>query len=197
MRFYTYKVTFKDLPKYFYYGRKKSDGKSYFGTPVTWKKLWDMFEPEVQILQWYDTAEEADKAERAIIKATWDSPFSLNENCGGLFSEASVSKGGISNTPKQKATRKKNAKRMNLHPNTVEARKAACVNGGKSNTPAQQKARRETGLKNSERVNSQKWMSLIDGYVSTASGVALHNKNRGWDTTAKVKVKDQGVVQCK
>lgn len=192
MHFYTYKVTFKDLPRYFYYGRKKNDGKPYFGTPVTWKKLWEMFEPEIQVLQWYNTAEEADEAERAIIKATWSSPFSLNENCGGLFSETSVSKGGISNTPKQREARKKNADKMNSHPNTAEARKIACVKGGKSNTLKQQKARREAGLRNSKLLNSQRWMSLIDGHVSTAAGVARHNINRGWEATAKVKVSDQG-----
>lgn len=87
MQYYTYKVTFKDLPKYFYYGRHKDNDKPYFGTPVTWKHLWGHFEPEVQILQWYETGKEADAAEKAIIRATWDSKYSLNENAGGCFSE--------------------------------------------------------------------------------------------------------------
>ena len=51
--YYTYKITFKDLPKYFYYGRHKHRGDlgKYLGTPVTWGHLWDLFEPEIQVLQ--------------------------------------------------------------------------------------------------------------------------------------------------
>jgi hypothetical protein len=37
-------------------------------------------------------------------------------------------------------------------------------------------------------VNSQKWVSLIDGYISTAAGIYLYHKARGWDTTAKAKL---------
>ena len=71
MRYYTYRVTFKDLPGYFYYGKHKDDGKPYFGSPKTWKHLWLQFEPEVQVLQWYETEEEVYTAECSIILATW------------------------------------------------------------------------------------------------------------------------------
>lgn len=94
MQYYTYKTTFKDLPGYFYYGKKKDDGTLYFGSPKTWRHLWAQFEPEVQILQWYETWEEVSQAENKIIKSTWNSKYSLNENCGGYFSEASCKKGG-------------------------------------------------------------------------------------------------------
>ena len=61
---------------------------------MTWKHLWDQFEPEVQILQWYETEEEAKEVEKSIILATWTSFYSLNENCGGGFSYDSCSKAG-------------------------------------------------------------------------------------------------------
>ena len=95
MRYYTYKVTFKDLPGYFYYGRRKDNGKPYFGSPKTWKRLWQHFEPEVQILQWYGTEEEADKSEKSIISATWKDKYSLNENCGGKVSEEVCRNNGL------------------------------------------------------------------------------------------------------
>lgn len=86
MYYYTYKITFKDLPCYFYYGKHKDDGKPYFGSPVTWKRFWKQFEPEVQILQWYNTAEEVEAAEDSIIRTTWDSKYSLNEAVGARVS---------------------------------------------------------------------------------------------------------------
>lgn len=36
--------------------------------------------------------------------------------------------------------------------------------------------------------NSTKWKSTIDGFVSSASGVARHNRTRGWDPMARVRV---------
>jgi hypothetical protein len=94
LRYYTYKITFKDLPKYFYYGRHKDSGKPYFGSPRTWKHLWDQFEPEIQILQWYETWEEVSVNERKIIDATWEDIYSLNEHNGDGFSEEVLSKAG-------------------------------------------------------------------------------------------------------
>ena len=97
MPYYTYKVTFRDLPGYFYYGKHKCKGSPYYGSPVTWRHLWDFFEPEVQILCWYDTEEEAHSSEQSIIKSTWKSPYSLNENLGGLISERVLKEVGRKN----------------------------------------------------------------------------------------------------
>ena len=99
MRYYTYKVTFKDLLGYFYYGKHKENGRPYYGTPTTWKHLWDQFEPEVQILQWYSTQGEVDGAETAIILSTWKDKYSLNESVGLRASEESCSKGGKKSGP--------------------------------------------------------------------------------------------------
>lgn len=94
MKYYTYKITFRDLPKYFYYGYHRHNGKEYFGSPTTWKHLWEMFEPEVQILCWYKTWEEAKSAEYKLISTTWKEKYSLNENCGGNLSTEACRKGG-------------------------------------------------------------------------------------------------------
>jgi hypothetical protein len=94
MKYYTYKVTFKDLPGYFYYGSHKYNGKPYLGSPKTWRHLWAQFEPEAQVLQWYSTEKEVKAAEESIIKATWKDKCSLNENVSGRFSEEAAAKGG-------------------------------------------------------------------------------------------------------
>lgn len=92
--YYTYKVTFKDLPKFFYFGfhKHRKDADSYLGSPVTWKCFWNQFEPELQILQWFMTEEEARNCEKSIIKSTWKNPYSLNENCGGHVSQDTLKK---------------------------------------------------------------------------------------------------------
>ena len=95
MKYYTYKVTFEDLPGYFYYGFHKDNGKPYSGSPVTWRCFWEQFQPEVQVLQWYNTYEDAKNSEESILRATWKSAYSLNENCGGRFSEEVHKKNGI------------------------------------------------------------------------------------------------------
>jgi hypothetical protein len=99
MRYYTYKVTFKDLPGYFYYGVHKDNGKPYFGSPKTWKHLWSLFEPEVQVLQRYSTVKEAKAAEDSVIKATWADKYSLNEHYGGNFSGGVCRKNGKKTGP--------------------------------------------------------------------------------------------------
>jgi hypothetical protein len=236
MRYYTYKITFRDLPKYFYYGRHKHRGDlgQYLGSPVTWKCFWGLFEPEMQVLQWYETLEEAIKAENSIIRATWDSPYSLNENCGGRFSEEVCREQGYLNHEKAfpiemrrangkawgeknapnllkyasengSRTGPKNSKVMNSHPNTIETnRRMGALNGPSNGRKSLAKMPRETRSKNGqntlvthgERIckegakaaNSQKWQSTVDGYISTAGGVANHNRNRGWDPKARVKL---------
>jgi len=93
MKYYTYKITFKDLPGYFYYGSHKDNGKPYFGSPKTWRRLWEVFEAEIQVLQWYETEKEARRAEKLIINATWEDKYSLNEHNGYSFSEEACSRG--------------------------------------------------------------------------------------------------------
>jgi len=48
--------------------------------------------------------------------------------------------------------------------------------------------RREHGSKGGKTTNSQVWESTVDGFRATSAGVARHNKARGWDPTARVKI---------
>jgi hypothetical protein len=137
MKYFLYKVTFKDLPCYFYYGKHKCDGKPYFGSPVTWGHLWEQFEPQLQILQWCDTEVEVNKLEKSAIKATWRDKYSLNEHCGNSFSEEVCSNNGKANAEalnahpntkkSQMSSGRANAGAMNSHPNTLGVRKANAV----------------------------------------------------------------------
>jgi hypothetical protein len=152
MRYYTYKVTFKDLPGYFYYGKHKDDGKPYFGSPKTWAFLWLCFEPDVQVLQWYGTEEEVYAAECSIILSTWKDKYSLNEAVGVHASENICRKNGkrvaavMNAHPNTRAAGAENTKVMNAHPNTNAAR----VRSAKLNAKKASKRVLLTSLKSGE-----------------------------------------------
>lgn len=44
----------------------------------------------------------------------------------------------------------------------------------------------ESRLKSLRKVNNQKWMSTIDGYISTAAGVVSHHRSLNYPTDARV-----------
>lgn len=217
MKYYTYKVTFKDLPGYFYYGKHKDNGKPYFGSPKTWRRLWSLFEPEVQVLQWYKTAKEVGSAEKAIIRATWDDKYSLNENAGGSFSEEVCRKNGkktgpdtvkaMLDHPNTKESQKCEA--MNSHPGTLEnQRKQGKANGAKTGATNGRsglaKMPRETrvangkatgsangksnGPANGKAATSQRWQCLVTGHVSNPGALSNYQKSRGIDTSLRVKL---------
>jgi hypothetical protein len=219
MKYYTYKITFKDLPGYFYYGKHKDDGKPYFGSPVTWAFLWMCFEPEIQILHWYRTDQEAHASEEAIIRATWKDKYSLNENAGGLISEEILSANGrstgaaygatnLAKIPKEilvangKVNGKANAPAMNSHPNTAENRKSTVrVMNSHPNTLESQKCEAmnahpntiESQKSNGRKSCSQKWMSTDPNWppkVTNAGGLTSWQKARGIDTRLRVQVKN-------
>jgi len=51
------------------------------------------------------------------------------------------------------------------------------------------KGGKKGGKKGSANTNSQRWKSTIDGFISNAGAVASHNKARGWDPAARVRIK--------
>jgi hypothetical protein len=98
-RIYTYKVTFEEIP-YWYWGvhKEKKFGERYSGSPVTHKWVWEFYSPVVQILELFpNTSEgwvEAQKVEKRLIKPDLNNPFCLNEGCNGFFSLDASSRGG-------------------------------------------------------------------------------------------------------
>jgi hypothetical protein len=91
-RIYTYKITFKKVP-YYYYGvhKEQQHNEEYWGTPITNKWCWELYEPEKQILEIFPYTDdgwlEAQSVEKRIIKVFYNSDVScLNENCGGKTS---------------------------------------------------------------------------------------------------------------
>jgi hypothetical protein len=91
-RIYTYKITFEEVP-YYYYGvhKEKRFNEEYWGTPVTHKWIWDFYTPKKQILEFFEYSDEgwlkAQEIEKQLIKPFYNTDeWCLNKNCGGLIS---------------------------------------------------------------------------------------------------------------
>ena len=93
-RIYTYKITFEEVP-YYYYGshKEKKYNEYYMGSPVTHKWCWDFYTPKKQILETFDTRKESNTMENRLIKPFLNDPNCLNENCGGIISSDMCKKG--------------------------------------------------------------------------------------------------------
>lgn len=99
-RIYIYKITFEEVP-YYYYGVKKEEyyNQEYWGSPVTHKWCWELYTPEKQILELFDYTDEgyveAQGVEKRLIKPVYNTDkWCLNRNCGGLISPEMSSYGG-------------------------------------------------------------------------------------------------------
>jgi hypothetical protein len=99
-RIYVYKITFEEVP-YYYYGVKKEKyfNEEYWGSPKTNKWCWELYTPKKQILELFDFTDEgwieAQKVEDRLIKPFYNTDkWCLNENCGGIMSLDSCRNGG-------------------------------------------------------------------------------------------------------
>jgi hypothetical protein len=99
-RIYLYKITFEEVP-YYYYGikREKYFNQEYWGSPVTNKWCWKLYTPKKQILQVFDYSDEgwleANKVEQRVIRPFYNTDkWCLNENCGGVMSLQTHSEAG-------------------------------------------------------------------------------------------------------
>jgi hypothetical protein len=91
-RIYTYKITFEEVP-YYYYGVKKEKyfNQEYWGSPKTNKWCWDFYTPKKQILEFFPFTDEgwveAQKVEMGLIGPFYNNDkWCLNESCGGIIS---------------------------------------------------------------------------------------------------------------
>ncbi len=99
-RIYLYKITFEEVP-YYYYGvhKEKVFNEEYWGTPITHKWCWEFYTPKKQILQLFDFTDEgwmkSQEVEKRLIKPFFNTDkWCLNESCGGNFSLEQKSKAG-------------------------------------------------------------------------------------------------------
>jgi len=99
-RIYLYKITFEEVP-YYYYGihKEKYFNETYWGSPKANKWCWKFYTTKKQILQFFDFTDEgwlkANEVEQRIIRPIYNTDkWCLNENCGGVSSLKFASMGG-------------------------------------------------------------------------------------------------------
>lgn len=80
---------------WFYYGVHTENGKKYFGSPKTHKWIWKFYDFEIEILQYFQTREEANLIETRIINYFLNDKNCLNECSGGKFSYESLRRGAL------------------------------------------------------------------------------------------------------
>lgn len=216
LRIYLYKITFEEVP-YYYYGvhKEKRYDEYYMGSPYTHKWCWELYTPKKQILQLFDFTDEgwleAQEVEKRLIKSFYNSDkWCLNENCGGLFSlihqKINGKKGskrakelgvGIYSLSREKLI-EQGRKCGNVYgtKNYKEGKGLASISKeerhqiskmvgkktyelkiGVHSLTKEQKI--EIGKKAAKNTNSQKWMCLETGHISTSGPLTLYQKKRG------------------
>ena len=184
-RIYTYKVTFPHQG-WWYWGvhKEKRFGELYWGSPVTHKDKWDNFEFEKQILEFFDSYEEAREVEKRLINPDLQKEKCLNENSNKAFSILSCTKGG-------KTQGKRNSESSQIQ----EIQKIGCVLGGRTGAGGRVGGKRgskedksKAGKKGSRVTNTQKWRCLKTGKVLPPGPLTGYQKTRGIDTSLREKV---------
>lgn len=90
-RIYVYKITFEEVPHY-YYGvhKEKRYDEYYMGSPVTHKNYWKIYTPKKEYIKFFDFSDdgyvEAKKFENSLISPVVNESLCLNEHCGGYMS---------------------------------------------------------------------------------------------------------------
>jgi hypothetical protein len=126
-RIYTYKITFEEVP-YYYYGSKKEKyyNQEYWGSPKTNKWCWELYTPKKQILELFDYTdegyEECRKVENRLIKPVLNDFWCLNESCN-LSTSLKICKENGKKTYQQK---------IGLHKYNKEQRIEISKRGGKT-----------------------------------------------------------------
>jgi len=216
-RIYTYKITFEEVP-YYYYGVKKEKyfNEEYWGSPKTNKWCWELYTPKKQVLEIFEYSDEgwikAQEIEKRIIKVFYNSDINcLNESCGGKTSlsllrfngkkigkKAKENKTGIfALTPEQ--TRENSRKsgiqnyknRIGIFSRTPEEMKE---NGRKSGLQHKEKGTGIFSLTSDEKRElgkktcSQKWKCLETGFITNPGNLFKYQKARGIDTSKRIRL---------
>jgi hypothetical protein len=81
-----------------------------------------------------------------------------------------------------------NAKRLHAEKDELGRSVQGVKNAQKLNSEKDELGRSVQGVRGAERLNSQVWESTVDGFRSNSGAVACHNKRRGWDPNARIRV---------
>lgn len=127
-KYYVYKITFEEVPHFYFGMRKHSDPLQdflYLGTPYTHKSYWEIYTPKKQVMAIFSSQSSAAQLEKAVISQNWKSKYCLNENVGGVISITQCKLGAI------KANKTKRI-RKELDPSYSSVLKRGAINASKT-----------------------------------------------------------------
>jgi hypothetical protein len=202
-RIYIYKITFEEVP-YYYYGvhKEKSFDEEYWGSPYTHKWVWEFYTPKKQILEFFEYSNEgwleANKVEKKLIRPVYNTDkLCLNENCGGVISLEICSNGG---KIMGKITGKKNkelglgvcgrTKEQMTEDGRMGGKKIKELSVGIFELTSKQLSKngKKGGKKGSKKTNAQKWKCLETGFITNPGNLTKYQRKRGIDTSKRVKI---------
>ena len=163
-RIYLYKITFEEVP-YYYYGvhKEKYYNEEYWGTPITHKWCWKFYTPKKQILEVFDYTDEswleAQEVEKRIIRPFLNDNWCLNEGCGGKYSSKLSSKAG------KIGGQKTYELGIGIHAQTPEERRELA-----------------------KKAAAQKWLCLETGFITNAGNLTQYQRARKIDTSKRVRL---------
>ena len=212
-RIYIYKITFEEVP-YYYYGVKKEEyyNQKYWGSPKTNKWCWELYTPKKQILEVFPYTDdgwlEAQEVEKRLIKPSYNTDkWCLNESCGGIFSIGMRKKSGkklyedekgiFSLTPEEKLEiarkggQKTYEKQKGIFSLTIEEKKELGRKNGKTthiNKTGIHSLSVEEKKKLGEKTSNQKWQCTETGFITNAGNLTKYQKNRNIDTSRRIRI---------
>jgi hypothetical protein len=171
LRIYTYKITFEEVPHY-YYGVRKEKGvnENYLGTPITHKWMWNFYTPKKQILEVFEYNDEgwkkAQEVEKRLIKPFYNiDPYCLNENVGGFVSLKTISETG----------KKLYETKSGMFGRSEDQVKSDRVKGGKAaGKKLYEEGRGLFNLTKEEKIQNYKKGGIIMGKKSMKLGIGIH-----------------------
>jgi hypothetical protein len=206
-RIYLYKITFEEVP-YYYYGVKKEKyfNEEYWGSPYTNKWCWDFYTPKKQILQVFpythDGWLEAQEVEKRLIRPFYQiDKWCLNESCGGnvslkILRETGKRMGKINGKKhKEKGTgffslsteqRIENGKKRGNE--RKNEKNGVCGRSKEKMSEDGRKAGKIGGKSACKITNAQKWKCLETGFITTSGPLTHYQKARNIDTSKRVKL---------
>jgi len=216
-RIYLYKITFEEVP-YYYYGVHKETlfGEEYWGSPKTNKWCWELYNPKKQILEIFPFTDEgwleANKVEQRLIKPVFNTDKRcLNESCAGTLSIEQTRKAG------RKGGKKIVELKLGIHSLTKEETIENAKKGGAkvkelgvgicglTKEQRQETARQSLLIRRKlkvgihgltaeqlsetgKKIAAQRWECLETGFITNAGNLTKYQRARGIDTSKRKKI---------
>lgn len=192
-RIYIYKVTFEEIP-HWYWGvhKEKRLGENYLGSPKAHRWMWEFYTPKIQILEVFECTdkgwEDARGVEDRLIKPDLNNPLCLNEAYSGVKSIETCRKAGrVGGKLGNREGKVKSGTQARDNKTGIHAPGMASK-GGATTAKRHPEHSSEAGKLGAAVQHKQVWKCLVTGYETTPAPLSRYQKARGIDTNLRERV---------